>query len=104
MKLFNFVSGKAVDAFAKELAQNFARACPLRGSANKSRDFEKQVQQALNDVFKCAKVFRTEQGLGILKRARLAKKFQDELVALGYDAELVNRVTTALVTSALSAA
>ena len=103
MKLFNFVSGKTVDTFAKELAERFSQSCPLHGSTNKNRDFEKQVQLALNELFDRAKAFRREQGLGIFKRARLAKKFQDELVALGYDTELVGRVTTALVASALSA-
>lgn len=104
MKFFNFVCGKLVDSFAKELAKDFAKACPLTGAINGKRDPGKQAEKALADIFKRASSFRQEQRLGVFKRARLAKKFQDELRALGYDADMVNRVTTALVTNALSAA
>lgn len=103
MNFFSFVSGKTVDAFAKELAERFSRACPLRGANVKDRDFERQVQRALDDIFDRAKAFRQEKNLGIFKRARLAKQFQDQLVALGYEVDLVSRVTTALVATALSA-
>lgn len=91
-----------VDTFASELANRFALACPLRGSGIKDRDFEKLVDKALTDIFTATTQFRTQHRLGIFKRARLAKKFQDELMRLGYAPDLVNRVTTALVASSLS--
>jgi hypothetical protein len=49
-----------------------------------------------------AKAFRQEKRLGVINRARFAKSFQDELVSLGFAADLVSRVTTALVAAALS--
>lgn len=100
--LFGLGFGKTIDAFALELANRFAQACPIRGAGVKDRDFEKLVDNALNDIFTATRQFRTQHRLGIFKRARLAKKFQDELMRLGYAPDLVNRVTTALVTSSLS--
>ncbi len=103
MMFFKFISNKAVDACAKELAVYFARSCPLMNASANSRSFEKQIDHALAELFNRAKTFRQEHRLGIFKRARLAKKFQDELILLGYEPELVNRVTTALVATALAA-
>ncbi len=103
MKLFSFMSGGLVDGVAKELANEFAKACPLSGSTGKKDELEKRVEKALSGIFIRAKAFRETHHLGIFKRARLAKKFQDEMLAHGYEADLVNRVTTALVANALSA-
>lgn len=103
MWFFKFVSNKVVDAFARELVTDFMRQCPLgQKPVMKGGAFEKKVDAVLSDIYRRAKDFRTEQDLGVFKRARLAKVFQDELSAAGYPADVVNKITTALVASALT--
>jgi hypothetical protein len=103
MNFFGFGSGKVVDGCARQLAQDFFKACSRPGpSSAKDKAFEKKADQVLLGIYARAKAFRVEQRLGIINRARFAKTFQDELVTLGYAPDLVSRVTTALVTTALS--
>jgi hypothetical protein len=103
MKWFSFTSAKVVDAFANELAKEFARRYPLSGNAaTMKKTTEKQIERTMEELFAKAKAFKVEHRLGIFKRARLAKTFQDELRKLGYDPGVVNKVTTGLVTSVLS--
>ena len=102
MKFFGFTSGKVVNAFARQLAQDFFKVCarPM-ATSGKDKVFEKKADQVLLSIYARAKVFRLENRLGIINRARFAKSFQDEMLKLGYAPELAKRVTTALVTSAL---
>ncbi len=103
MKFFSFTSGKVVDTFARQLAQDFVKSCSKPGVAPaKDKSFEKKADQVLISIYARAKAFRQEKKLGVINRARFAKSFQDELTHLGLCAELVGRVTTALVTTALS--
>jgi hypothetical protein len=104
MKLFGWTSNKVVDTRARELAQRLFVLCPQpkEFSKKKSAEFEKRIDGAMRDIFAQAKAFRAEHGLGIFKRARFAKIFQDELMRQGYDGATVGKVTTALVTAALS--
>lgn len=102
MKLFGFTPGKAVDVYARQLAQDFFKACsrPM-ATSGKDKVFEKKADQVLLSLYARAKAFRMEKRLGIVNRARMAKSFQDEMLKLGYAPDLAKRVTTALVTSAL---
>lgn len=104
MKFFNLASHKKVDEYARNLAQEFARVCPLSAkySGKAVSPGEKKVEQALAGIYARAKAFRQEHRLGVLNRARLAKRFQAELSNMGYPSELVNQVTTALVAAALT--
>lgn len=103
MKLFKFTSRQRVDAVASELAAEFSRLCPLSGMQSGRPLSDKYIERGLSEIYARAKTFRKENRLGIFKRARLAKIFQEELTKRGYDADLVGRVTTALVAVALSA-
>lgn len=103
MKLFSFTSGKAVDAFARQLAQDFSNSCSRLGvGSGKDKAFDKKADQIMVGIYARAKAFRQEKRLGVINRARFAKSFQDELASLGLSPDLVSRVTTALVASALS--
>jgi hypothetical protein len=104
MKLFSIGLGKLVDAYAKEAAHDLIRLCPLPAEFSKKNKlvFEQKVDHTLVEVFVRVKSFRKEHRLGIFKRARFAKIFQDELTLLGYDPELVSKVTAALVATALA--
>ena len=103
MWIFSFASNKLVDSFARELVADFVRQCPLgQKQVMKGGAFEKKVDSVMSDLYARARNFRTEQHLGVFKRARLAKTFQDELAAAGYPADVSNKITTALVASALT--
>lgn len=103
MWFFSFVSNKTVDSFAKELVADFAHQCPLgQKPIMKGGAFEKKVDSVLSSLYARAKTFRNERRLGVFKRARLAKTFQDELISVGYPVDVVNKITTALVASALT--
>ncbi len=102
MSLFGFTSRKRVDECAKHLALEFSRLCPLSGHVNSIKNAEKKVESALSGIYREARAFRRQNGLGVFRRARFAKVFQDELARLGYPPELFTKVTTALVVNALS--
>lgn len=113
MKLFESASRNLVDGCASNLAAEFSRLCPLPENEPKASfegrpkpsgrtPSEKAIEYALAEIFAKAKAFRRENRLGIFKRARLARIFQDELAKRGYDADLVTKVTTALVAAALT--
>lgn len=102
MWLFSFTSRKKVDEFAIGLASEFTRLCPVSGKQSGRPLSEQTIDRALSGIYARARSFRQENRLGIFKRARLAKVFQAELLKQGHKADLVGRVTTALVASALS--
>jgi hypothetical protein len=101
---FKFTSRKVVEAQARDAALQFYLSCQRSGKkfSPTSKANEKAVQGVMDEVFAKVKVFRVEQRLGIFNRAHFAKIFQDELVKQGMGSELVSKVTTALVTVALS--
>lgn len=103
MKLYKFTSRRQVDTVASELAAEFSRLCPPTDKQSGRPVSDKAIERALSQIYSRAKSFRKENRLGIFKRARLAKVFQEELTKRGYSADLVGRVTTALVATALSA-
>jgi hypothetical protein len=52
MKFFSFTSGKVVDAFARQLAQDFFNACSKPGVApGKDKTFEKKADQVLIAIY-----------------------------------------------------
>jgi hypothetical protein len=102
MKLFKLTSGKLVDQCASELASEFSRLCPLPEKQTGRPLSERSVERALKEVYGRAKAFRDGNRLGIFNRARLARVFQQELARRGYAPELVTKVTTSLVATALT--
>jgi len=97
-----FGLGASLDRLAEELAGEFSRICPV-GGAGQVRPFNRQarIDKGLERIYDRARDYRQAHGLGILARARLAKSFQREMTGLGYEQALVNKVTTALVMTAL---
>lgn len=102
MILFRLTSRKLVDACAIDLASEFSRLCPLPEKQAGRPPSEKAIERALTGIFAQAKTFRQDNRLGVFNRARLARIFQDELTRRGYAADLVSKVTTALVAAALT--
>ena len=97
-----FGLGASLDRLAEELASEFSRICPV-GGERQAKPFKRQarIDKGMDRIYDQARDYRQAHGLGILARARLAKSFQREMTRLGYEQALVNKVTTALVMTAL---
>ena len=94
------LSGKTVRNGASALADAFSEKFPPPGAKRKAQS-KLKIDSALDSLYRDAAVFRREHRLGILGRARFAKAFQDELLARGYPAELVMKITSAITATAL---
>ena len=94
--MFGWFDYKEVDALGKSLAQELAQRIPpaslVERHSWRPKD-QARLVNALRDVFLKLQEFHRERQPGVLKRARLSKTFQDELVALGYKEDFVREVT-----------
>lgn len=98
MALFGSVSGKEVDRFAKQLAQEVAKQYPPALDKGGERTLsEKRLTRILEDVCKQAATFREEHKLGVYKKARLGNTFRWELEELGYSKKFIETATEGLV-------
>ncbi len=87
---------KEVDALGKSLAKELAQCIPpatLSERASWRPKDQAKLANALRDAFLKLQQFHRERRPGVLKRARLSKSLQDELVALGYREDFVREVT-----------
>ncbi len=99
MKLFGGVSSKEVDEFAKDLAHGIAKRYPPgmdKGSAERKIS-QKRLTAILEETFGKASSFRSENKLGVYKKARLSNTFRWELQELGYTKQFVEVATEGLV-------
>ena len=90
---------KEVNALGKSLAQDLTRRVPpetLVGRTSWRPKDQAKLANALRDVFLKIEQFHRERQLGVLKRARLSKSFQDELMTLGHTEDFVKEVTLAV--------
>jgi hypothetical protein len=94
--MFGWFDNQEVDALGKRLAQELAQRVPpeslVERHAWRPKD-QTRLANALRDAFMRLQQFHRERRPGVLKRARLSKSFQDELVALGYKEDFVKEVT-----------
>jgi hypothetical protein len=96
--LFGSIPLKDVDAFAKTLAHDLAKAYPPGlDQSGGPRLSEKRLTTLLEDVCNRAVAFRNERRLGVHKRARLGNTFRYELEALGYSRTFIETATEGLV-------
>jgi len=58
--------------------------------------FKATLARALEHVFANIQSYCREHNVGLLKKARLSKVFQDELIGLGYPKAFVKEVTLVL--------
>jgi len=98
---FDLLSGKPLRERADALIQSFSKRCPLPGARRKSLS-NREIEGALESLYRDAAAFSREQRLGIVGRARFAKAFQDELLGRGYPADLVMKITSAVSAKALA--
>lgn len=98
MALFGTVSGKDVDGFAKELAQELAkRYPPALDQAGGQTLSEKRLTRILEDVCNKAVAYKNEHKLGVYKKARLGNTFRWELEERGYSKAFIETATEGLV-------
>ena len=97
---FNWLQRKRIDAFSRELAQEFARRYPLEmAKASPDKKREKKLGRALNHVYGQARGFRQDRSLGIYGTARLGNGFKWELKEMGYRHEFIEEATKGLILS-----
>lgn len=97
--VFGLLRDKELESFAADLARQFsARMPPSTLSADRASDpkFKAALAKALHQVFLGAQNYCREHKVGLLKRARFSKTFQDEIKSLGYPDEFVKEITMSL--------
>ena len=98
MGLFQRFSSKAVDTFAKTLAQDIAkRYPPSLDTAAEKKISQNRVSRILEDAYAKAIAFHREHKLGVYRKARLGNTFRWELTELGYSKPFVEMATEGLV-------
>ena len=97
--VFGLLRDKELENAAADLARQLsARIPPSALSAERASDpkFQATLAKALHHVFVGAKNYCRDHKVGLLKRARFSKSFQDEIKSLGYPADFVREVTMSL--------
>lgn len=91
-------SGKKIDAFAGQLAQQIAAKYPPElDTTSKKAIPEKRLTRILEEAFSAARAFKDENKLGLYKKARLSNSFRWELSQLGYSSEFIELATEGMV-------
>jgi len=97
--VFGLFRDKALDDFAEGLARELsARIPPATLDADRvgNPKFQSTLARALENLFTGVQRFCRERDLGVLKKARLSKAFQDELIDAGYPKDFAKDITMAL--------
>lgn len=92
------ISGKKIDTFAGQLAQQIAARYPPEFDIGAKKAIpEKRLTRILEEVFVAARAFKDENKLGLYKKARLSNSFRWELTQLGYSPEFIELATEGMV-------
>ena len=97
--VFGLLHDKELESFAADLARQLnARMPPSALDSERASDskFQATLAGALHHVFLAAQNYCREHKVGLLKRARFSKTFQDEIKSLGYPDVFVKEVTMSL--------
>jgi len=98
MALFGSVSGKQVDEFAKNLAQELSKRYPSAlDKGGERRISMKRLTTILEDTFNRAIEFKQQHKLGVYKKARLGNTFRWELERMGYSKNFIELATEGLI-------
>lgn len=101
MGIFFWKNNRKIDAFAHAIADDLfsyvqpdvAREHILGGGGDLSKKKAARIKQKFVDIELQIKRFGEANDLGIYGKARLLKTFNERLEKLGYDVELVNKIT-----------
>jgi hypothetical protein len=98
MKWPAFLDTTESDAFARELAEEFARHAPATaGPRDSLKQAEQRVTRALEIVGNRAQKFAAIRPLGWYRKSRFMDTLKAGLVAKGLDVELADRIVYAVV-------
>jgi hypothetical protein len=92
-----FKRGREIEAFAANLAREFAARCSPEKASPADKGAALQIARAIDDVCSRATTYRREQKLGMYGKAKLASTFKLELKELGYSADFIDALTRQLV-------
>jgi hypothetical protein len=102
--MFGFISQLSLQIEARDSLGEFARVCPPPVKLAKHKPVpESKVAASLETLHKRIALYAQNQRLSFIGRARLAKTLQNEMNLLGYPADLVSRVVSAVTVNALVA-
>src|SRR3954462_11924004 len=92
-----FKRGREIEAFAANLARDFAGRCAPDKASAAGNSAAMQLARAIDDVCNRATAYRREQKLGMYGKAKLASTFKLELKEIGYSADFIDALTRQLV-------
>ena len=88
--IFRLSPFRKADTFAESLAETISKRYPPVIANNPEQTVsQKRIGEILDYAFAAADLFRQENRLGMLGRAKLASAFKWRLRELGYDEEFV---------------
>ncbi len=97
--VFGLFRDKGLEDFAREMARELSSRIPP-GTLDPERvanpKFKAALASALQHLFANVQGYCRDHDVGLLKKARLSKVFQDELAGLGYPKNFVREVTLIL--------
>lgn len=98
MNLLDWLTGKFVDEFAKELAQGVAkRYPPTMESGGERKISAKGISNILEGLYQKAVEFKRDKKLGFIRTAKLGNSFRWELKELGYSEKFIEVATEGLI-------
>ena len=92
----NSAKHRAIDDFAKTLADELANRFPVSLEPGTGKKAPDKMLRAFNHLATLALAFRKENGLGVYGKARLLRGVGEALRANGYSTEFVEAATSAL--------
>jgi len=97
--VFGLFLDKGLDDFARGMAKELSSRIPpdtLDAERAANPKFKATLARALQHLFANVQGYCRDHNVGLLKKARLSKVFQDELVGLGFPKDFVREVTLVL--------
>jgi hypothetical protein len=102
--MFGFASNQTLKIESRDALEEFARVCPPPDKTSKPKEFpQSKVAASLDNLHNRIAHFAQTQRLSFIGRAQLAKALQNEMNQMGYPADIVSQVVSAVTVSALVA-
>lgn len=83
------------ETFGRSLAQLLIKKTPVSSGSKKIKGIAKQFE-AVDQMYLQIEQYKLKASLNVYKKAKLGSAFKYELLAAGYDPELVEQVTKGL--------
>jgi hypothetical protein len=91
--MFSWFDAREAQQLAIRLADEFARAFPVKNDGKEDKKILAKRDKATELVFAQAELFVRKTPLNIYKKARFGQTFQARLAALGYEIEFTRGLT-----------